>query len=301
MKLLTIAIPSYNRADKLNHQIATITNLIDESLWQDIEFVILDNCSTDHTEKVCKDWKLVLGDKVNIYRNETNVGLVGNYLKGIQVAHAKYYWAIGDDDVILQDLLENIIKILKTKSNIALLHINHRCIDGVTNGVIYDRLYDIQDDIYGDGIGVIKSIVQSRHSGGLMFITANVLNVENAKKVLQIVPKTDEFSLSYPLLLTMLLANYGNVYVIAAPLIDCLYNVSSWRKHAVRVLEYEVPNVFFKLLDYSYDKEWILKNIPIRKVSFRDIIYLLRTSLVNPDSRLKLISLIKLYFVMFFK
>lgn len=52
--LLSICIPTYNRADYLNQAIQSIVN--SDGFGDKVEIVISDNCSTDNTETVCKQW-----------------------------------------------------------------------------------------------------------------------------------------------------------------------------------------------------------------------------------------------------
>ncbi len=48
-KLLTIAIPTYNRAELLDKQLAWLAQAI-QGFESDCEIFVSDNCSTDHTQ-----------------------------------------------------------------------------------------------------------------------------------------------------------------------------------------------------------------------------------------------------------
>ncbi|MBQ3834188.1 MAG: glycosyltransferase family 2 protein, partial [Elusimicrobia bacterium] len=50
--LLSICIPTYNRAEYLTQILNSIVE--NEGFGKDVEVVISDNCSTDNTEEVCK-------------------------------------------------------------------------------------------------------------------------------------------------------------------------------------------------------------------------------------------------------
>ncbi|MDD2523840.1 MAG: glycosyltransferase family 2 protein [Endomicrobiaceae bacterium] len=52
--LLSICIPTYNRAEYLNQTIQSIVN--SDGFSDEVEIIISDNCSTDNTENICKQW-----------------------------------------------------------------------------------------------------------------------------------------------------------------------------------------------------------------------------------------------------
>lgn len=66
--LLSICIPTYNRASVLEKMLKSIVDQLDD----EIEIVISDNCSTDNTEEVCKKYAEKF-ENIKYYRNEVNV------------------------------------------------------------------------------------------------------------------------------------------------------------------------------------------------------------------------------------
>ena len=71
--LVTIGIPTYNRADK------TLRRALESALAQDypyLQVIVADNCSEDDTERVVRD---VGGDRVDYLRHPTNIGAEPNY------------------------------------------------------------------------------------------------------------------------------------------------------------------------------------------------------------------------------
>lgn len=66
--LLSICIPTYNRASILEKTLDSIVRQLDD----DIEIVISDNCSTDNTEEVGRRYAEKY-DSIKYYRNEVNV------------------------------------------------------------------------------------------------------------------------------------------------------------------------------------------------------------------------------------
>lgn len=53
--LLSICIPTYNRAKTLDKTLLTLTGQDFFNVSDDVEIVISDNCSTDDTGEICKN------------------------------------------------------------------------------------------------------------------------------------------------------------------------------------------------------------------------------------------------------
>ena len=55
--LLSVAIPTFNRSKKLESQLSALHRLISKSSFSDsIELVVVDNCSTDSSQDVIKEF-----------------------------------------------------------------------------------------------------------------------------------------------------------------------------------------------------------------------------------------------------
>jgi len=119
--LLTIAVPTYNRADCLDDCLAHIVEQTETHTGL-VELLISDNCSTDSTEAIVKNW-VSRGLKINYIRNRENIGPDDNFLQCFNKASGKYVWILGDDDLVLDDALDAILKILK-EDDYGLLFLN---------------------------------------------------------------------------------------------------------------------------------------------------------------------------------
>lgn len=93
LPLVSIGMPLYNEERYIRDSMAAI-------LAQDygnLEIIISDNCSTDHTADICSE--LSQGDeRVRIVRQEVNVGAAANFLEVMKLASGRYFmWASGHD------------------------------------------------------------------------------------------------------------------------------------------------------------------------------------------------------------
>jgi len=121
-KILTIGIPTYNRAKYLDKCLAL---LFEEFLnyQQYIDIHVSDNCSTDGTEKVIKKYKEA-GYDFTYTKQTSNVGMDGNFGFLYEISSTKYFWLLGDDDWIVEGTIKKILDILQ-KDIVGLLYLNN--------------------------------------------------------------------------------------------------------------------------------------------------------------------------------
>ncbi|MED4601270.1 glycosyltransferase family A protein [Paenibacillus validus] len=120
--LLTIIIPTYNRASLLEKALKSLLPQIKD--LEDVELVVSDNASTDQTEEVVRQALQTGSFKYN--RNNENMGAVGNIFTAIEeIATGEYCWVIGDDDMVRQGKVNKIVEIIKENKLIDYFFINY--------------------------------------------------------------------------------------------------------------------------------------------------------------------------------
>ena len=109
--LLTIAIPTYNRAAYLDLCLGQVFKQVKqyESL---VEIIISDNCSTDNTAEIVQGYARN-GFKFRYVRNDENVGADRNFAQCFALASGKYVLIFGDDDILLDGAIDRILAVLK--------------------------------------------------------------------------------------------------------------------------------------------------------------------------------------------
>lgn len=130
-KLLTICIPTYNRASKLDYSLSCFERELRNVDVALLEFFISDNCSPDNTGEVVQQY-IEKGLPITYSRNEENIGPDNNFLKCFYAAKSKYLWLLGDDDYLLEGKLKVILDILQT-NDIGCLNLKNpqNCPNGV--------------------------------------------------------------------------------------------------------------------------------------------------------------------------
>lgn len=120
-KILTISIPSWNRAALLKELIdQLVKQILDYKLEDKIEILVSDNGSEDNTQNVMSE----LSGKNNFIsynRNSTNIGASGNVLKSMGLAEGKFVLFLGDDDRINKNCLTELLKFLETNPETGLV------------------------------------------------------------------------------------------------------------------------------------------------------------------------------------
>ncbi|MDR1258423.1 MAG: glycosyltransferase family 2 protein [Tannerellaceae bacterium] len=105
--LVSVVLGAYNGERYLKEQIDSIL----EQTYRDIELIITDDCSTDDTAGILKDYAGRY-ENVHVYFNEENLGLIRNYEKALKYPKGAYIAFADQDDIWLphkiQSLLDNI-------------------------------------------------------------------------------------------------------------------------------------------------------------------------------------------------
>jgi abequosyltransferase len=104
--LLTIAIPTYNRAGCLRELLSVLTDQLKNETR--VELIISDNASPDETPTVVKDF-IARGLQVRYMRNAQNIGPDANFLQCFEQACGKYVWLFSDDDLIVPGGVSKIL------------------------------------------------------------------------------------------------------------------------------------------------------------------------------------------------
>lgn len=111
--LLSIAIPTFNRAEILNLSLARLIPQI-IPFADNIELIISDNCSTDHTQRIVSKYKeRSLGLKVITHIQSENTGYYGNFITCKQLSSGKFFWLLSDNEHINYGAIKTLIEIIE--------------------------------------------------------------------------------------------------------------------------------------------------------------------------------------------
>jgi len=92
--LVSIGMPTHNGARFISR---SLDSLLDQD-YPNWELVICDNCSTDETEKIGRDYAHRFG-RIRYLRNETNLGVAANFNRVLGEATGTYFMWAADHDL----------------------------------------------------------------------------------------------------------------------------------------------------------------------------------------------------------
>lgn len=118
MPLLTIAIPTFNRANILFY---SISNILEQIRGYDIELLISDNRSTDNTQEIVREF-MSINKQVRLTINRSEQSADYNILNSLKESKGDYIWLMGDDDFLMVGSIPSIMKCID--KNVVLIHVN---------------------------------------------------------------------------------------------------------------------------------------------------------------------------------
>ena len=109
MPVVSIVIPTYNRAELLKRSVQSIL----DQTYQDFEVIVVDDGSTDNTEEVVKCFA---DNRIQYIKHDRNRGASAARNTGIRAASARYIAFQDSDDEWLPQKLEKQVGMLGTSS-----------------------------------------------------------------------------------------------------------------------------------------------------------------------------------------
>ena len=111
--LLSICIPTFNRADVLWKTLNSITTQKAFLFTDLVEIVISDNCSTDATDVVCNEFINKYKNKITYIKQNTPISADENFIFVLQQANGKFVKLHNDTCYLLENSLDKMIEDIK--------------------------------------------------------------------------------------------------------------------------------------------------------------------------------------------
>lgn len=148
--VLSICIPTYNRAVYLREAVESVLRQINEVNRTKVEIVISDNASDDSTNEYAQGLRAGALSIVRYQRNEHNVEFDHNCLKVVGLARGEYCWLLGDDDQLTPGAVDRILSEIEKNPDIDIFICNRSEYgpDMRQERVFIPEFTDLKDTIY---------------------------------------------------------------------------------------------------------------------------------------------------------
>jgi abequosyltransferase len=115
--LLSICIPTFNRASFLNELLEEITKEISKNkLELKVQLLVVDGNSKDNTSEIVKSFLNRI--EIKYFKRETRVGVDKDILKCVELADGEYCWLFSDDDRIFSGAINHVVETLGKSKNL---------------------------------------------------------------------------------------------------------------------------------------------------------------------------------------
>ncbi len=157
--LVSIGLPTYNRAALLRHSLDSLL----AQTYKDFELIISDDGSTDNTQQLCEEYS-AYDKRVRYIRHPKNIGHVINFEYVVRQARGEYFMWGGDDDLWDKRFIEKLVAALEANPRASLAVSSYQRVysDGeICNTTILEKENDLNNLTQGE---ICRKVFSSRYS-----------------------------------------------------------------------------------------------------------------------------------------
>ncbi|HEX8332438.1 MAG TPA: glycosyltransferase, partial [Segetibacter sp.] len=264
------AIPTYNRPNELAD---TLAGLIPQ-VTDEVVLMILDNCSETNIAPFLKT-KFDDADlkKLKIIRHRTNIGADANFARCFELCDTPYIWMLSDDDEIVDNAVQLILKEIQKFQHLDLIGINFNsslCTATRTKPVIINNKTEL--------------IEKLDHFWNWVFISTSIYKTEEYVKYLRYTAWGAYSMVSQLLPAIMAIHKNNKVFILSDTLIvNNLYGEApAWSRLQLNLgltSILELPINFEREEYLAFGKKFSVEFVPVRSV----FLYLLKSINWNID------------------
>ena len=197
---VSVIVPIYNAEKYLTE---CLESLVKQTL-QEIEFILINDCSTDHSLLIMQQYQEKYPDRISIYNTKHNSGPGGARNLGLSVAQGEYIGFVDSDDVIAPNMYAHLYEEAKRKNydvvdtgmyyeekdmaivyvgddNKDVLNVEKRKALIVSGGFVYSKIYR-RDYISKHGLKFRENCILE-DMDFVMYIYATAETIGNVKEV----------------------------------------------------------------------------------------------------------------------
>lgn len=244
--LISICIPTFNRCNK----VYKLVNDLLLSPSQQIEVIVLDNCSTDETKETLNK----IDDKrFSFVENEQNIGGELNILKVIGLALGKFSVLCLDKDYLDYQSIEELLKRINLDSEVVFGYCTLN-LQKENKDIIYDKGYS----------SVMNMAYSSSHPTGMFYRSSAYINLSIVKRIFS---ERKKFAF-YTDLINAEMAMIGKSQLINLP---AFYTESEEEAISSPSFTYDVSNFYFSPAKRLVEFDTYLENALKLKLSSKEL------------------------------
>ncbi|MEJ1240026.1 glycosyltransferase family 2 protein [Chryseolinea sp. T2] len=267
-KLLTIAIPTYNRAAMLDAQLSWLSTELQGHEHQ-CEIVVSDNCSTDRTPEIIEAWRKRFEGRITFKprRHGQNIGGMANIVYTIEQATSTFVWSLGDDDPIQRHAVPYILEKINDHPDLSLILLNGYGKDYNTNKILTERWFDSTSDKPMRNSVSDFEVFLEKHMGGVLFISSSVYRTKLVHRAFETWPDSPR-NLAAQAYWVAYCAARGSFIVTPTLFTECAMGIGFTDKDpkwTFNIVFRAIPEVYLRLMRSGYSKrfcyEMLLRNV----------------------------------------
>ena len=112
--MISVITPVYNSGQSLNACIESVTR----QSYQDFEFLIIDDGSTDKSKDMIRNWALRDNRVVPVFQENSGASSARNH--GLDIAKGEFVVFVDSDDYVTQTYLQDLIDMISDKEDVVL-------------------------------------------------------------------------------------------------------------------------------------------------------------------------------------
>ncbi len=127
--LVSVRVPTYNSSKTVVETLDSIFN----QTYQNIELIVSDDCSTDNTVEICRDWMDAHKDRfvrTELLTVEKNTGVSANVNRADAACQGEWIKGIAGDDLLLPNCIETYVDYVREHLEAVIVFANMECFGG---------------------------------------------------------------------------------------------------------------------------------------------------------------------------
>lgn len=128
--MFSVEVPTYNQKDYIAQ---TLQSIIDQKHNYKYEILVSDDCSTDGTQEIIKEFHNKYPDIIKPIYNEKNLGAMQNYYATVARARGKYLMGCAGDDYWLPGKVQTQIDFMENNNSFGICYSKAKLLDVAKN------------------------------------------------------------------------------------------------------------------------------------------------------------------------